>query len=100
MFEKLREIIAKRIATHPEYDYGITKCWEEAMELVKENPEEVLSFIINDATDEEVYWFSEKLCDIYDLGRDERFVQAFKNRANRITDAEMRRSILQEIDYI
>jgi len=100
MIEKIKSIIAKRIAIHPEYDFGIKECWKEALNVVKENPESVLLFINNDATDEEVYWFSEILCDMYDLLQDDRIINAFKERAERMDDAEMKRSVMQEIDHI
>lgn len=100
MINKYKEIIAKRISTHPEYDFGIKECWNEALLLVKDDPESVISFIGDDATDEEVYWFSEILCDIYDLIQDERIIDAFRKRADKMSDAEMQRSVLQEIKHI
>ena len=70
------------------------------MFLVKENPEAVLIFIKDEASDEEVYWLSEKLCDIYDLTQDELFVRAFQDRADNMEDVEMKRSILQEVSHV
>lgn len=98
--EKLKEIIARRISIDPEDDYGRKKCWEEALLLVKDNPEFTLRFITEEATDEEVFWFSERLCEMYDISQDERFIQAFQNRADQMTDAEMKQSILQEISWV
>lgn len=100
MTESLKSIIAKRISTHPEYDFGINECWREALQLVKENPESVVMFVNNDATDEEVYWLSEILCDIYDLLQNDSIIDAFRERANKMDDAEMKRSILREIDFV
>ncbi len=100
MVKKYKDIIAKRISTHPEYDYGIKECWSEALLLVKDDPESVISYINNDATDEEVYWLSELLCDIYDLIQDERIIDAFQRRAENMLDSEMKRSVLQEIEHI
>ena len=100
MIKKYKDIIAKRISTHPEYDFGIKECWNEALLLVKDDPESVISFICDDATDEEVYWFSEILCDIYDLIQDERIIDAFRKRADKMSDEEMQRSVLQEIKHI
>ncbi|MCQ2543254.1 MAG: hypothetical protein MJ126_03745 [Lachnospiraceae bacterium] len=100
MVEKLKEIIARRVSLHPEDDFGRIKCWEEALLLVKEDSEAVLDFINNVATDEEVYWFSERLCEMYDLTQDERYIDAFVSRAEHITDEEMKRSILQEVNYV
>ena len=100
MTERLKNIIAKRISMHPEYDFGINECWREALQLVKENPESVVMFVNNDATDEEVYWLSEILCDIYDLVLNDSIIDAFRERANKMDDAEMKRSILREIDFI
>lgn len=98
--EKLKSIIANRISMNPEYDFGIEQCWNEALKLVKVYPEEVLKFVQSSASDTEVYWFSEILCDIYDLTEDERFIKAFGDRAANITDAEMKRSIIQEIGHV
>ena len=70
------------------------------MQLVKEKPEEVLAFIKQEATEEEVYWLSERLCEIFDITNDERFVEAFSSRANKIADEEMKRSILQEVGHV
>ncbi|MCR5147468.1 MAG: hypothetical protein K6C35_00735 [Eubacterium sp.] len=100
MTNDLRRIIAKRIAIHPEYDLGIKRCWKEALNFAKDNSEAVVLFVNNDATDEEVYWLSEILCDMYDLLKDDRIIDAFQERANKMDDTEMKRSILQEIDYI
>lgn len=100
MTNKLRSIIAKRISMHPEYDLGIEECWKEALKIVKDNLDAVVLFVNNDATDEEVYWFSEILCDIYDLLQDDSIIDAFQKRANKMDDVEMKRSILQEIDHI
>lgn len=100
MINDFKTIIKKRIAIHPEYDYGIEQCWKEELLLVKENPDEALHFINEEATDIEVYWFSEVLCEIYDATLDSRFIKAFENRANHMNDAEMKRSILQEINHV
>ena len=98
--DELKQIIARRIATHPEYDYGIQQCWDEAITLIKNNQDEAINFIKHEGSDEEVYWLSEILCDIYDVTFDERFVDAFKERGNNMSDAEMKRSVLQEVGHV
>ena len=61
---------------------------------------EALHFINEEASDIEVYWFSEVLCEIYDATLDSRFIKAIENRANQMNDVEMKRSIIQEINHI
>lgn len=98
--QKLREIIHKRIDTDDEYDYGIKQCWDEALKLISENVDEAIDFVENEASDEEVYWLSEILCDVYDATKNEATVEAFKMRADKMSDAEMKRSTLQEIAHV
>lgn len=98
--ERIKAIIAERIETEPEYDYGIEQCWKKMMQIVRQDKEKVLSFIESVASDEEVYWLSEILCDMYDMMNDDRLVKAFAERAFAMTDAEMKRSVLQEINHI
>ncbi len=100
MNESLKAIIAKRIALDLQDDFGRDKCWEEELKIVEEDPETALLFINQDGTDEEVYFLSEILCDIYDSTLDDRFIEAFRQRADKIDNNEMKRSILQEIEHV
>ncbi len=96
----IRNLISKRKAINPEYDYGRDLCWKEEINYLINNINESINFISSEATDEEVYWLSEVLCDIYDKTQDIRFIQIFKERAEKMNNKEMQRSIIQEINHV
>ena len=64
MFSSMfKEIIKEREKISKEkqdnWDYGIEKCWTELIQLVSDNVDESINFILNDCTKEEFSWLSE-----------------------------------------
>lgn len=97
--DRLRAVIAKRIALHPEDDFQIDKCWKEEVALLTEDIDEAIDFILNHGTDEEIYWLSEIFEDVVHSVNSMPFVEAIIERANTIYDEAKKKSVLSEAEY-
>ncbi len=61
MFDVIRfkELVKERDETHSEYTYGLNLVWEKLTDLICEDLDASIKYILNDCTSEEFIWLSE-----------------------------------------
>ena len=97
--EELKAVVAERIRTDDEWDYGIQKCWDKEIEILTRDMAQTINFIENECDDKTFYWISEVFDDVAEITQSKEFVAAIKRRAAKVVDAEERRSVEVDVRY-
>ena len=80
-FDTFHELIKKRAATNPEWDYGIEKCRDEMTVAFCADINETIRFLDEECTGEELIWLSEVFENIAARTQSEEFIAAIKRTA-------------------
>ncbi len=94
--DELRKLLDTRMHGNPDSYYYVT-LWEDEVKIICANMEESIRFIREDCTDEELYWLGEIYNDIMDKTRHKAFLQALRERAQRVENPEWKKDILIDI---
>ena len=101
--EELQSIVAERkriaIETQDEWDYSIEQCWKKETEILTRNLTKTINFIENECDDDTFCWVSEVFEDVAEITQSKEFVAAIKKRAEKVVDAEDRRSVQVDVRY-
>ena len=101
--EELQSVAAERkriaIETQDEWDYGIEQCWKKETEILSRDIAQTINFIENECDDETFCWIGEVFEDVAEITQSKEFVAAIKKRAEKVVDAEDRRSVQVDVRY-
>ena len=101
--EELKAVVAERkrvaIETQDEWDYGIEQCWNKETEVLTRDIAQTINFIENECDDEIFCWIGEVFYDVAELTQSKEFVAAIKRRAEKVVDAEERRSVKVDVSF-
>ena len=93
---ELRAKIDLRIHGDPDNYYEVT-LWEEEVDLFCEDLNAGIQFITTICTDEELYWLGEVYDDIMEKTRSKAFIDALRERAERVDNKAWKAVILEDI---
>lgn len=79
---KLREMLRKRIAMHPN-DYAIILSWKEQTKFCSDNIEHIIKFIDEESSEDEYGWLSEIFEDIAEANPNKEFVACLYRAAEK-----------------
>lgn len=100
---KLKDALHLRMYGNPDDYYEVT-LWQSEVDAICADMPAAIDFILNECTDEELYWLSEVFEDIADRTRSAEFVDCLQKRVQRVENPEWKQSILDEIrwtlDYV
>ena len=94
--EKLRKLLFMRIHDDPD-DYYYVTVWEKEVAAVCEDLTAIISFVENECTDEELYWFGEVFEDIMEKTLRKKFLDCVRRRAEKVTDPEYKKALLDDL---
>ena len=101
--EELQSVAAERkriaIETQDEWDYGIEQCWKKETEILSRDIAQTINFIENECDDETFCWIGEVFEDVAEITQSKEFVAAIKRLAEKVVDAEERRSVQVDVRY-
>lgn len=86
MVEDIRAAIQKRISTDDEWDYGVSQCWNEEIEILSRNIEETIAFLEKDCTADEFSWLSEVFEEVAKKTQSRAFVDCLYRVAKKYPD--------------
>lgn len=96
---ELKAVVAERIRTDDEWDYGLEQCWNKEIEILSRDIAQTIDFIENECDDEIFYWISEVFDDVAEFTQSKEFVDAIKRRAEKVVDMEERRSVEVDVSF-
>ncbi len=95
-YSAYHEVIRERI-TNPNADYYTPYWWDKELKVILADLDLSIRFIREACTDEELYWLGEIYNDIMDKTRHKAFLQALRERAQRVENPEWKKDILIDI---
>ncbi len=96
---EIKNVLSRRLKLHLEDYIGIQKCWDEETEILSRDLGQTINFIENECDDETFCWIGEVFDDVAEITQSKEFVAAIKRRADKVVDAEERRSVLVDVRY-
>ena len=93
------EVVARRLALDTEDYINIQKCWNEETKILSRDMTQTINFIENECDDEIFCWVGEVFEDVAEITQSKEFVAAIKRRAEKVVDAEERRSVQVDVRY-
>ena len=93
------EVVARRPALDTEDYINIQKCWNEETKILSRDMTQTINFIENECDDDTFCWISEVFEDVAEITQSKEFVAAIKRRAEKVVDAEERRSVQVDVRY-
>ncbi|MBR3746954.1 MAG: hypothetical protein IKP64_10725 [Selenomonadaceae bacterium] len=97
--EELKAVIAERIRTDDEWDYGLEQCWNKEIEILTRDISQTINFIENECDDDTFCWIGEVFDEVADRTQSKEFVDAIKRRATKVVDDKERRSVEVDVRY-
>ncbi|MBR7025501.1 MAG: hypothetical protein IKI08_05780 [Selenomonadaceae bacterium] len=93
------EVVARRPALDTEDYINIQKCWDEETKILSRDMTQTINFIENECDDDTFCWIGEVFEDVAEITQSKEFVAAIKKRAEKVVDAEERRSVQVDVRY-
>lgn len=97
--EELRKIIKKREECHSEWTYGIEKCWNEEIEILLEDVDSTIEFLLNECTAEEFSWISEIIDDLAEKSQSRKLIDAYKSLIKKYPEECEKYNILGSLEF-
>lgn len=72
---EIRDVLARRMALHPEDSFAVEKCWEEEISIMSRDVNQTIDFLENRCTGEEFVWLSEVFEEVQEQVQSESFRQ-------------------------
>lgn len=86
IIEDIRAALQKRISTDDEWDYGVSQCWNEEIEILSRNINDTVTFLETDCTADEFSWLSEVFEQIAKKTQSRAFVDCLYRVAKKYPD--------------
>lgn len=99
MKEELEKIIKKRVSLEIGDDFALDKCWEEEIQILSEDINKTMNYILNEITDENFYWISEVFEEVIDKTQSEKLLKIFETRNEKVEDENYKKDIYKEIEF-
>ncbi len=96
---EIDKVLTRLKALHPEDYIAIQKCWDEEIEILTRDMAETISFIENECDDDTFCWIGKVFEDVAERTQSKEFVDAIKNRAEKVVNDEDRRCVYVDVDY-
>lgn len=97
--ELIKERIKVSIETQDEWDYGINKIWNKLTDLICENIDDSIEYILNDCSEDEFSWLSEIFEQIVEKTLSQKFIDATRIVAKKYPLEDKKYNISSEIDW-
>lgn len=97
--ESIRDILSRRKSINPEWADGISACWKEEIRILSKSPEDTVSYLRDDCSDEELYLLGEIFEDVIAATKSSEILTAMKDRIESVKDLEKKQSLLQDFAY-
>jgi hypothetical protein len=101
--EKVREILKERIRisieTQDNWDFGIGKCCNKLIEVLSEDIDGTIQFLLTDCTEKEFIWISEVFEEIAEKTQSPEFISTLYQVADKYPDAVKKYYLLDTIKY-
>ena len=95
--KEIREVLARRMALHPEDSFAVEKCWEEEIRILCRDVAETIDFVENRCTGEEFVWLSEVFEEVQEQINSEELKRCLLATAKKYPDETKKYSILDFI---
>ena len=95
---EIREVLARRMALHPEDSSATEKCWEEEISIMSRDVNQTIDFMENRCSGEEFVWLSEVFEEVQEQVQSERFRQCLLSVAEKYPVETSEYNILDFID--
>lgn len=92
----LKDALHLRMYGNPDDYYEVT-LWQSEVDAICADMPAAIDFILNECTDEELYWLGEVFEDIADRTRSSAFVDCLKKRVQSVGNPEWKQTLLEEI---
>lgn len=98
--DTLRSIIAKRAATDDECYEDVEQCWAELGTALTEDYDATGTFLLEDATEDEIKWSSEVFEEIFEKAPEQRYVDLLGKAIERLADQDDRLRTAKILDQV
>ena len=78
--QQIRDILKKRKKLYLNDDFGVQECWMQLTNILSEDINSTISFILNECTDGEFFWLSEVFEEVARTTKSVDFVSAITKR--------------------
>lgn len=78
--QQIRDILKKRKKLNLNDDFGVQECWTQLTNILAEDINSTISFILNECTDGEFFWLSEVFEEVARNTKSADFVSAITKR--------------------
>ncbi len=95
-FALFHQVIRERI-TNPNARYYADPWWDEEVKQFTTNMKKSIDFVMQDCTDEELWWLGEVFDDIMDRTHSVEFLNCLRQRAQQVENPQWKADILEDI---
>ncbi len=96
---KFREVIQKREGTDDEWSYGVEQCWALEIEILLEDVDSTIEFLLNECTAEEFSWISEIIDDLAEKSQSRKLIDAYKSLIKKYPEECEKYNILGSLEF-
>ena len=97
--DEFEKCLKKRLKISAADDFSTQKSWDEEVALLSRNADETVT-LINECSEEELYWMSEIFEEIFDIAEGTKIIAAIKERLKSFINQQYAASIQREIEYL
>lgn len=98
--DTLRSIIVKRATTDDECYEDVEQCWIELGTALTEDYDVTRTFLLEDATEDEISWSSEVFEEIFERAPEQRYVDLLGKAIERLTNQDDRLRTAKILDQV
>jgi hypothetical protein len=95
-FSEFHNVIRDRLSSSGAYYYA-DLWWDREVQVFIKNMDSSIAFILQDCTDEELFWLGEVYDDIAEKTHSEAFIHALRERVKRVENETWKNEILEDI---
>ena len=99
MKEKIEKLIEKRISLDEDDDFAIEELWKEEVQILVEDINKTIQYILNEVSDENLAWIGEVFYEVVEKTQSKEFIEAVKNRSNLVKNIETKNDIVLDINF-
>lgn len=99
MNEEIEKIIQKRRSLELGDDFELEKQWEIEVQILTEDINKTINYILKEISDENLYWISEVFEEIIEKTQSKKLLKSFEIRNEKVKDDNYKKEIFKEIEF-
>lgn len=97
--QEFSQLLTKRLLLENNDDFGLEKIWKEEILILVKDIKTTNCFILNECSDEDLYWMSEIFEEVVQKTQSKDFINVLRHRVKKVSNKGYQKNIEQEIGF-